>query len=186
VIHLVFNRPMEKLKIFDEGGALADVFEASGDAWGDGVSGPYGFEFPIPPGHYLLTCVQSISPPLTSEGAGQIPVVDIDQQTLDKLTDAGKASGPPDAVTIGGFTLATGALSTNKRDGVMIHGGGSNLLKLDPPQDPLAPMQELCKTYGCTRMHNANLATLMAFLAPRFANETVVFSAIGDPAPLQL
>lgn len=184
MIHVVFNRPMEKLKVFDQNGSLVDVFEASGDAWGDGVSGPYGFEYPMPPGHYLLTSVQRISPALASEGAGQIPVVDLDQGSLNELVAAGKANGSASALTVGGITLATGGLQACKRDGIMIHGGGSNLAKLRPPQDPLAPMQGLCKTYGCTRMHNANLATLMTFLAPLFVDDLVVFSAIGDPVPL--
>jgi hypothetical protein len=68
----------------------------------------------------------------------------------------------------------------------MLHGGGSNLAMLSPPQDPLAPMQALCKTYGCTRMHNGDLVDLMTYLGPRFHGNTIVYSVVGDPLKLAM
>jgi hypothetical protein len=184
MVHLVFDRPTENLKVFATDKTLWNVFEASGDAWGDGMSAPYGFDYPIPPGHYLLTSAQSISPALASEGNMQIPVIDMDLQTIAALVNAGDAQVSSTQLNFGGVVLPTGGLQLCKRSGIMIHGGGSNLLTLNPPQDPFDPDQQLCKTYGCTRMHNKNLDDLATYLTPLFNGNHVVYSAVGDPKPL--
>ncbi len=184
MIHILFDRPTQALKVFGADKALWNQFDASGDAWGDGMSAPYGFDYPIPPGHYMLMCSQSISPPLASEGAAQVPVVDIDLLTATELIAAGDAVLTSTALAIGTASLPTGGLQSCKRSGIMIHGGGSNLTKMSPPEDPFAPKQRLCKTHGCTRMHNADLGNLIAYLTPLFSANHVVFSVLGDPAPL--
>jgi hypothetical protein len=188
MIHLVFNRPTGKLKVFEPNGSLWDVIDAAGDAWGDGVAGhaPYGHDYPIPPGHYALQSPQSIAPPLVSEGAWQIPVTDISTATLANLVNAHRASEAGTQVLIAGIALPIGELGQHGRDGVMLHGGGSNLANLDPPQDPLAPFQQLCKTHGCTRLHNADLARLVAFLQPLMSGNTAVYTVVGEPLKLSL
>lgn len=180
MIHLVFNRPTGRFKIYAEDGSLFDMIDAGGDAWGDPN---YGFQGPMPPGHYVLGAPQRFAP-IASEGAGQIPVADIDGNTIEILVNAGKASAAGAELNIGGVVLPTGQLAAFARDAIMVHGGGSNLALLDPPQDPLAPYQALCKTLGCTRLHNADLARLETFLDEKRAGNTVVYSAVGRPLPL--
>jgi hypothetical protein len=188
MIHLVFNRPTGKMKIFERDGSLWDIIDAGGDAWGDGVlaDAPYGHDYPIPPGHYALQQPQPIAPALASEGAWQIPVTDLSTQALTKLVAAHIASESGTDVTIGGVSLPIGGLARHGRDGVMLHGGGSNLANLNPPQNPLEPFQPLCKTFGCTRLHNADLGRLAMFLQPLVNDNTVVYSVIGDPIKLAL
>jgi hypothetical protein len=63
----------------------------------------------------------------------------------------------------------------------MVHGGGSNL----GFPACFAPMQLLCKTYGCTRVHNADLLTLMNYLLPQLkSGRMAVYSVIGDSPAL--
>ena len=182
MIHIVFERPLERLKVFLNDGSLWDSIEASGDAWGDGTSGPYGHDYPIAPGHYCVTAVDPIDPAIVSEGAGQIEVHDIGPATLSLLEGAGKAISAGSNVDIGGIGLPVGGLARYSREGIMIHGGGSNLV--EHGLNPLAPDQPLCKTEGCTRVHNADLARLMTLLNEEMSDNTVVYSVIGDPTPL--
>jgi len=178
-VHLVFDRPAMRLRIFGPD-APTDAFEASGDAWGDGLHAPYGHDYPIPPGHYQLTTIDHIDPPIASEGAAQIQVEDLDADALDALIRDAHAMHAPGAVpaaNIGGLHGDLGGLARHGRAAIMVHGGGSNA------PDPFAPRQQLCKTFGCTRMHNEDLATLVAYLE-HHPDRRTVFTVLGDPAPL--
>jgi hypothetical protein len=186
MIHLVFNRPTGKLKTFTPEGSLRSTIDATGDAWGDGAHAPYGHNYPIPPGHYRITSHERFPSPIVSEGPGQIYVADIDDATLATLVGAKKASMAGQQVTIGGVSLAIGNLAKYGRSEIMLHGGGSNLAQLSPAEDPLAPMQALCKTHGCTRLHNGDLLDLMLYLGPLYTGHTVVYSVVGDPLKLAM
>jgi hypothetical protein len=180
VIHVVFNRPSGKLKIYASDKSLWGELDAGGDAWGDGspADGPYGHLWPCPPGHYVLEAPQNIAPPSAAEGAWQMPVADLSSAVAERLVDAHDATRDGSNLTIGGLAQPIGQLAKFSRSAIMIHGGGSN----DP--DPLADYQPLCKTDGCTRLHNADLARVVAFLSPLFAGNTVVYTIVGDPLPL--
>lgn len=186
MVHLVFDRANKRLKIFVDGIASEDrIIEASGDAWGNhGMSGgepPYGHDCWIAPGHYKLTQVERINPPIASEGAGQIYVADLIPRDISELAICNKAQWVGDQVSIGGVTLPIGGLLRYVRGGIMLHGGGSAC------PDPFAADQPLAKTYGCTRLHNQDLGMLMDLLEPLIANgQHVIFSCVGDPAPVSL
>ncbi len=195
MIHVIFNRPGGTLKIFQDDGSLWATIDAGGDAWGNyGVSDdatppspPYGHACWLPQGHYVLGPPETLAPPIASEGPAQIPVLDISTATMEELLQAGKASASPTGYVIGGIHLPAGQLARyGNRRGLLLHGGGSNLAKLKPPQDPLANDQALCRTFGCTRLHNGDLNDLVAFLRPLLNGNTVIFSAVGDPKPLPL
>lgn len=176
MIHFVFNRPAQMLKVFRADGSLDRVVKASGDAWGDGYSGPHGHDYPIAPGHYTLTHVEPIQPPIASEGPGQIYVGDLDAATARVLPGA-TVDGVN--VTLAGVTLPIGNLAKFARAEIMIHGGGSNA------PDPFAPHQDLCKTEGCTRVYNADLPGLMHIVSDGLkGGQHVLFTVIGEPAPL--
>jgi hypothetical protein len=185
MIHLIFGRPAAWLKVYTALGALYATYDAGGDAWGNyGVSDnggplpPYGYDCWCPPGHFKLDVPQFFDLPVASEGYGQIPVLDIDADTLAKLSASGHAVVNGLNVDIGGTALLVGQLARYRRSAIMIHGGGSN----DPY--PLADDQPLCRTYGCTRMHNADWKALAAWLQPQYDGNTVIFSIIGDPVAL--
>jgi hypothetical protein len=81
-------------------------------------------------------------------------------------------------LVIGGISQPLGQLAKFARSAIMIHGGGSD----DP--DPLEDYQPLCKTEGCTRLHNADLARVVAFLSPLADGNTIVYTIVGAPLPL--
>jgi hypothetical protein len=185
MIHLVFDRPEQRLKLFTHGIAPAHhVIAASGAAWGNipgnGGSPPYGHDCCIAPGHYKLTRVERFDPPVPSEGAGQVYVEDLAGADYFAMAKAGKVKGGAGGWAIGGITLAVGELAKYGRAEVMIHGGGSNL----GVPACYAPRQPLLRTFGCTRVHNADLTMLMDYLEPILAsgNQLVIFSCVGDPA----
>lgn len=184
MLELIFNRPTNHLKVNQSGEqSPLFVFEASGDAWGNGgPNAPYGHDCSIAPGHYVLTRVEHIDPPIASEGAGQIYVSDVDAATVAALVRAGKAEQQDDGqATIAGITLPIGNLARYGRSEVMLHGGGSNL----GVPACFADFQELCKTFGCTRLHNANLKTLMGLVSEALQNgQHVLFIVVGDSPAL--
>lgn len=182
MIHIIFNRPSSEMKVF-AGGVMRYKFEANGSAWGDGgPNHPYGYQCQIAPGHYKLTHVERINPPIPSEGAGQIFVADLTTRDISQLAIAKRAKWIGADVTIGGSVLPIGGIGKYNRTEIMLHGGGSNL------GEPACfePHQLLCRTFGCTRLHNADLAALMDMLEPVFAagNEHVIYSVIGDSPEL--
>jgi hypothetical protein len=190
MVHLIFNRPSGNLKVYEPDKSLWDTLAAGGDAVGsDPAQAPWGLYYPCPPGHYVLSAgirnvPDAANPDLViEEGPYRIPVSDMDAATLATLTAAGDASGAGSAVQIGGITLPIGGIAANGRDGILLHGGGTYLHGLTPPEDQ-APFQPLCKTEGCTRLHNADLIRLVGYLAPLFAGNTVVYSIFGNPLPL--
>jgi hypothetical protein len=183
VIHLVFNRPSGHLKIFRDDGSPWDTIDAGGDAWGSTPqAAPYGFYYPIRPGHYVLQAPLRNAPPLEAEGAWKIPVVDIDAGVVTALVNAGRAAAAGPEFAIGHITLPVGNLARDGRTEVLIHGGGSNLRKHG--LDPFGAFQKLTKTHGCTRVHNADLARLAAFVQGALDGNTIVYSVVGDPITL--
>lgn len=187
MIRLLFDRPDAHLKIYDENGALWNMFATAGDAWGNhGVSDdatppspPYGHACWTPPGHYMLSAVQIFDAPINSEGYGQIPLQDLDDATLRTLvTDQKAADAGNGLYSIGGIALPVKQIAALSRIALMIHCGGSNA------PDPLADHQELCCTFGCTRMYNVDWRALAAWLAPKYNANVVIYSVYGDPRTL--
>jgi hypothetical protein len=190
MIHGVFTRSLEQEKFFGPGDASPHfTFEASGDAWGDGVNGPWGHDYPIPPGHYKLTTIEEFAP-IDSEGSMQIYVEDLVADDIDDLIAAGKAKWTGETadrgrriLDVGGIELPVSGLAVYERAAIMYHGGGSNLRKIG--EDPQAPNQRLCKTEGCPRHHNADMASLAKWLREN-PNNLVIVSHIGEPKPLDI
>jgi hypothetical protein len=187
MIHLIFDRPSAALKVYDGDGSPWRTFVAGGDAWGNhGVSDdatppapPYGHACWMPPGHYMLDAVQVFARPNDSEGYGQIPVLDLDADTLSRLVAAGIAVKQPNAqYSISSIVAWVNQLAAFGRSEVMIHCGGSKA------PAPLAPRQGLYRTFGCTRMENDGWTALAAWLAPKYAGNSVIYSAVGDPQVL--
>jgi hypothetical protein len=171
-----FNRPAQSIQCFDANGQLAKTFRGEGDAWG---APGYGHDGWTPPGHYVLGAVEFFNPPIASEGFGQIPVLDIDPDTRYELIAAKKATLLPDGqLVIGGVTAWSGQLAAYDRDGIMNHCGGSNA------SDPFADKQQLCKTYGCTRMWNVEWREFAAWLNANREGNTVIYTVVGDPISL--
>jgi hypothetical protein len=182
MIHVVADRPNQKIKLYDVAGLIA-TYTGNGDAWGNhpGNPGdpPYGLDCWCPPGHYLLQAPQFFPTPIPSEGFGQIPVVDIDDATLRTLISGAKAKlNANGTYTIGGIDLSINQLSRYNRSAIMLHGGGSNAV------DPYADYQTQCATEGCERMYNAEWKKLAGFLAANQAGNTIVYSVVGDPVTL--
>jgi hypothetical protein len=192
VIHFVHNRPTNILKVFGPASGQAQTFEAGSDAWGNyGVSQdklppvpPWGHSCRIPPGHYVLGNPEIYPVPLSGEGAGQISILDIGGVTLATLVGANLATktntgGTPGAI-IGQIDLPLGQLMAwGNREALLIHGGGTNLKSHFND-----PNQRLLRTYGCVRVHNKDLITLIGFVKQNLAGQTIVYSAYGVPAPL--
>ena len=184
MIHVVFRRRDEELAVYGPDGKLWSAIAASGDARSDGAQPPYGAGYPVAPGHYRLIGQTELDPPTAEDGYGIIYVDDLDIAALQLLVNAGRARLRGSEVEIAGLTLPVGGLARYGRSAIAIHGGGPNLARLSPPEDPLAPFQRLSRGAGASRLHNADLVRLMALLAPVFATNTVVFSAVGDPPRL--
>jgi hypothetical protein len=186
MIHAVFKRRDGELAVYGADGRLWSAIAASGDARGDGLHPPYGSGYPIAPGHYRLVGQTPLDPPTPEDGSGIIYVDDLDTAALQILVNAGRAKPRGADVEIAGISLPVGGLARYGRSAIAIHGGGAALSRLAPAEDPLAPFQRLTRGDGGTRVHNADLVRLMALLAPVYASNTIVFSAIGDPPRLQL
>lgn len=186
MIHLVFARSSKTLKVFTRDGSLWNTFVAGGDAWGNhGVSDdgtppapPWGHACWMPIGHFKLGPVDVFDTPITSEGYGQIPVLDLDGNDLAALEKGGYATVDGLEANIGGIEAKFGQLSAFGRSAIMIHCGGSN------SPDPLADNQGLFRTYGCSRMLNADWRELAGWLAPLYDGNVLVFTALETPADL--
>jgi hypothetical protein len=106
-------------------------------------------------------------------------VLDIDPDTRYELIAAKKATLLPDGqLVIGGVTAWSGQLAAYNRDGIMNHCGSSNA------SDPFADKQQLCKTYGCTRMWNVEWREFAAWLNANREGNTVIYTVVGDPISL--
>ena len=67
------------------------------------------------------------------------------------------------------------------RDLIRLHGGGTALLKRNPPQDPYALDQDLTPTQGCVRMKNGEVNSLIqAIEALKKSVDPLEFVFIGD------
>jgi len=192
VIHFVHNRPTNQLKVSGPGNGQLQTFDAGSDAWGNyGVSEdsqpaqpPWGHSCRIPPGHYVLADPLTFTTPISGEGSGQISILDMTDATLATLIAAGLATssntGGVAGAVIGQIDLPLRQLyAYGNRQGLLIHGGGSNLGSHFNDAN-----QRLLRTYGCVRVHNASLVTLLTFVKQNLGNETIVYTAYGDPAPL--
>jgi len=166
-------------------------FDASGDTWGNHGVGesdgsqpkpPYGHLCSLAPGHYELGQVDDNGEGCVSEGRWQIHVNDLSDATKNAIIAAGKGVAHPETGTIdiGGIDLPRGGIAKYERAAVMIHGGGSNL-----GVHALDDNQPLLRTWGCTRVHNADLNNIRQLVqAAHAAGHAVIFSCVGDPAPV--
>jgi hypothetical protein len=184
MIHAVFERRSERLSLFGPDGRLWHAVRASGDAAGNGMRPPYGPGFPIAPGHYRLIGQTAHDPPTADDGPGLIYVDDLDTAALQTLINAGRATMRGALVEIARLTAPVGGLAQWSRSAIAIRGGGASLARLTPPEDPLAPYQRLTRGDGGARLHNADVARLMQILEPIYASNTIVLTALGDPARL--
>lgn len=178
MIHIVFDRAAQHIKLFDPNGGLAGSYRGEGDAWGYTPENPYGHDGWCPQGHYVLGPTNRFPQPIASEGWGQIPVSDIGMSLAEQLVDAGKAQWSGLNLIVGGIAARIGRLSYYGRSGIMIHAGGSNAV------EPFADYQQLCRTFGCTRMYNVEWKDLAAYLDAHRGGNTVAFTIVGDPARL--
>jgi hypothetical protein len=184
MIHVVFERRSERLSIFGPDGRLWHAVAATGDAVGGGMRAPYGPGFPIAPGHYRLIGQTAHDPPTADDGPGLIYVDDLDTAALQILVNAGRATMRGATVEIARMAGAVGGLAQWNRSAIALRGGGASLARLTPPEDPLAPYQRLTRGDGGVRLHNADLARLMQILDPIYSANTIVLTALGDPARL--
>jgi hypothetical protein len=182
MIHVVFERPSERLSVFGPDGRLWHTVEAAGDASGGGMRAPYGPGFPIAPGHYRLIGQTAHDPPTADDGPGLIYVDDLDTAALQTLVNAGRATMRGASVEIARLAGGVGALAQWNRSAIAIRGGGASLARATPPGDPLAPYQRLTRGDGGVRLHNADLARMMQILEPFYATTTIVLTVLGDPA----
>ena len=123
--HVIFNGPARELKFFvvgDESGQPRHTWECHDVGVADGTeSDPYGYKSKCPPGvMYPLGAPQPLNPPEPAYGTYFTPIDDD----------------------------ASGDMAKHHRDGIGIHGGGSDLA------DPFAPRQGWEWTFGCLRLQN--------------------------------
>ena len=179
VIHVVFDGRSERLTVFGPDGHLWHRIAAGGEARGAARLGTATGMVPAH-GHYQLVGQVAHEPATADDGPGTIDVGDLDDSTLQRLVDAGRARRlGGGAVEIARLAGPVGRLALEGRSAVAIRGGGRSLSHLTPPEDPLAPYQRLTRTEG-VRVHNADLARLMMILAPAFATTTIVFTVLGE------
>lgn len=182
MIHLAHGRSTNSLKVFDRSHGLWQAFECGGDAWGnhgeEGALPPWGYDCWIPVGHYILGAPQFFDTPIISEGFGQIPISDVDADSLAKLVTGGYATVNGLTAVIGGIEAPLAQLAQYDRSALFIHGGGSN------SPDPLSDNQGLYRTQGCPRMLNAPWKVLAQWLTPLVAGNVLVYSALETPADL--
>jgi len=186
VIHLVAARSSNTLKIFTRDGSLWKQYRAGFDAWGnydvsdddENPAPPWGHACWMPIGHYVLGPVDVFDTPNESEGYGQIPVSDVDADSIVQLVKGGYATVSGLTANIGGVEAPLAQLTRFDRSALMIHCGGSN------SPVPLAANQGLYRTFGCTRMLNADWQEFAAWLQPLQAGNVIVYSALETPANL--
>jgi hypothetical protein len=186
VIHVVFERRLERLAVFGPDGKLWHAILATGAAHRAGPRPPYGPGFPIAPGHYRLTGRVEHDPATPEDGPGAIFVGDLDPALLQRLLDPGRAKRRDGLIEIARLPAATGGLAQHDRTGIAIRGGAAASAAGVSPDDPLAPFQPLTPSDGGVRAHNADLARLLMILGPELdRGTTVVFTVLGEPPPLR-
>ena len=139
---------------------------------------PWGHACWMPIGHYVLGAVDTFAVPQDSEGYGQIPIADLDTETIAALVKGGDARVNGLTASIGGLEAPIAQLGAYGRSALMIHCGGSN------SPTPLSGDQGLYRTFGCTRMLNADWRHLAVYLSPLYAGNVIVYSAMETPADL--
>jgi hypothetical protein len=169
VIHLVFERPQQTLKAFHFDRTQRFVWKASGAATPSSRGA-------MPEGHYILLEPELFGNREPGTGWGRVRIRDMTDRDVTVLEKAGFLKHNGDLLDIGSIALAAGRCDAYGRF-IEIHGGGSALA------EPQAPMQELCRTLGCTRMHNLDLNKLIDYMKAFGAENTFVFSVMGRPAP---
>jgi len=187
MIHVVFERRLERLAVFGPDGKLWHAIPATGDATREGGPAPYGPGFPIPPGHYRLSGRLEHDPATPADGPGVVYVADLEPALVGRLIDAGRAKRRDAGIEIARLPGGVGGLADYRRTGIVIRGGGgAPAAGGRPPEDPLVPFQRLTPTDGGVRAHNADLARLLMILGPELDRaETVVFTVLGEPPPLR-
>jgi hypothetical protein len=73
-----------------------------------------------------------------------------------------------------------GEIIDSHRSLIRLHGGGSNLLKRNPPKDPYDLDQDLLPTGGCVRMKNGDVNGLIQAINNLPADDPLEFIFIGD------
>jgi len=71
-------------------------------------------------------------------------------------------------------------LTLGGRSLIRSHGGGTNLLKRKPPEDPYDLDQDLLPTGGCVRMKNGDLNGLIQAIGNLPKDDPLEFIFIGD------
>ena len=185
MIHVVFERRLERLAVFGPDAKLWHAIPATGAAPREGGPAPYGPGFPIPPGHYRLSGRLEHDPATPEDGPGTIYIADLDPALLQRLLDAGRAKRRDGGIEIARLPGAVGGLARHDRTGIVIHGGAAPANGI-PVAGALSPFQPLTPTGGGVRAHNADLARLLMILGPEFDRAaTVVFTVLGEPAPVR-
>ena len=132
----------------------------------------------MPEGHYVLGDIIRFEQPTLDEGFGTIRIGDMTHDVADVLAKAKRVQSSGALLIVNGIAARIGQLSAHGRSNLKLHGGGSNA------PEPLDDVQLLCKTKGGTRMHNADWKTLVNYLTPLRASNTLVLTAVGDPVAL--
>jgi len=73
-----------------------------------------------------------------------------------------------------------GEIIDSGRSLIRLHGGGSNLLKRKPPQDPYDLDQDLLPTGGCVRLKNRDVNGLIQAISSLPKDDPLEFIFIGD------
>jgi RHS repeat-associated protein len=73
-----------------------------------------------------------------------------------------------------------GEIMTSGRSLIRLHGGGKNLRKRIPPEDPYASDQDLLPTEGCIRMKNRDVNALIQAIMNLPKDDPLQFIFVGD------
>lgn len=135
--HVIFSGPARRMQLWykqDENSTaeLRHTFEAHDVGVNDGtLPDEYGHKCKCPPGTFLVGKPQHLNPPERPYGYFFTPLSD---ETSD------------------------GPMEEHGRDGIGVHGGGSDL------PDPFADRQGWEWTFGCLRLQNEDNKTFVSFV----------------------
>lgn len=180
--HVVFDHASKRLRIIDCGKVRLDI-PALGDALGNYAQDApstfvhgYGPGCRLAPGHYRIARIVE-NPPRSTLGIYSILIADISLKETQHLIEAEKAYGSPERLVITKIALPTLRLTTYGREGSAIYGGSEN------PYHSRYRYQELTRTDGGIRVHNADLEKVVDNLAPTLRSQLfIAFSVVADPA----